>query len=90
VLEALETSLTAATQIIFCVSTLGAEKVWTIDSQDASTIPADPFVVDQTTLKRLSYAVDSTWVSYTFAVTFLALCYAKGVVDGKSDPGILL
>lgn len=82
VLEALETSLTAAMQIIFCVSTLGHDYVWKVDSQDASTVPSEPFTVDQTTFERLSYAVDSTWVSYTFAVTFLAFCYVKSVVDG--------
>ncbi|OQV09778.1 Fungal Zn2-Cys6 binuclear cluster domain-containing protein [Cladophialophora immunda] len=83
VLEALETSLTAAMQIIFCVSTLGHDYVWRISSQDASTVPAERFVVDQTTLERLSYAVDSMWVSYTFAVTFLAFCYVKGLVDDE-------
>ncbi|OAL28712.1 hypothetical protein AYO22_02577 [Fonsecaea multimorphosa] len=83
ILEALETSLTAAMQIIFCVSTLGHDHVWGIDSQDACTVPTDRFAVDQTTLERLCYAVDSTWVSYTFAVTFLAFCYVKGLVDDE-------
>ncbi|KIW16284.1 hypothetical protein PV08_06335 [Exophiala spinifera] len=83
VLEAVETSISAATQIIFCVSTLGHEHIWSLDAQNASTVPREPFVVDKVTLERLSYAVDSTWVSYTFAVTFLAFCYVKGVVNDE-------
>ncbi|KKY23692.1 putative c6 finger domain [Phaeomoniella chlamydospora] len=80
-LEALETSLTAAAGTIFCVSTSAIDLIWSLDSQNVSTFPDGPFVVDHATLKRLSYTVDSTWVSHTFAVTFLVFCYIKGVID---------
>lgn len=34
-------------------------------------------------VRRLYYAVDPIWISHTFAVIFLVLCYIRGVVDGK-------
>jgi len=56
--------------------------VWNIDSQISETFPEGPFDVDEDALKRLYYAVDSTWITHTFAVVFLVLCFIRGVIDG--------
>jgi len=42
------------------------------------------FYADASAIKRLYYAVDSTWISQTFAVTFLVLCYVRGTIDGNT------
>lgn len=57
--------------------------VWNLESQNTTSFPEGPFSVDVAALNRLSYAVDSTWISHTFAVTFLVLCYIRGTVDGQ-------
>lgn len=61
----------------------GEKYVWGLESQNAPSFPNRPFRVDIAAVRRLYYAVDPTWISYTFAVTFLALCYIRGVIDGK-------
>lgn len=63
----------------------GETYVWGIESQNLPSFPNRPFHVDTAAVRRLYYAVDPTWISYTFAVTFLALCYIRGVIDGKSE-----
>lgn len=60
----------------------GETYVWSLESQNLSSFPNRPFHVDIAAVRRLYYAVDPTWISYTFAVTFLALCYIRGVIDG--------
>ncbi|KAL1901811.1 hypothetical protein Sste5346_001514 [Sporothrix stenoceras] len=81
VLGALETSLTAAAQILFSLSTGAAESVWSLSSQDPSTFPLGVFVVDPLARRSLDHAVDSIWVSHAFALIFLVLCYVRGQVD---------
>jgi hypothetical protein len=81
-LQALEISLTAASQMLLSLSSYGHDYVWGVESQSISTFPDGPFYVDAAALKRLYYAVDSTWISHTFAVTFLILCYVRGTIDG--------
>ncbi|RDW62413.1 hypothetical protein BP6252_11846 [Coleophoma cylindrospora] len=80
-LQSLETSLTAASQMLLSLSSHGAKYVWQLESQDTSSFPEGRFSVDAAALKRLKYAVDSTWISHTFAVTFLVLCYVRGTID---------
>ncbi|KAF4633767.1 hypothetical protein G7Y89_g4355 [Cudoniella acicularis] len=80
-LQALETCLTAASQMLFSLSNYGAEHVWRLESQNTSTFPSGPFPADPDALRRLYYAVDSTWISHTFAVAFLVLCYVRGMID---------
>jgi hypothetical protein len=70
--------------MLFSLSTYAYDYVWNIDSQAVSTFPEGPFFVDSAAVKRLYFAVDSTWISQTFAVTFLVLCYVRGTIDGKS------
>ena len=82
-LQSLETSLTAASQMLIALSTSAAEKVWDLDSQNTASFPSGAFTADLAACKRLSYAVDSTWISHTFASAFLVLCYVRKVVDGK-------
>ena len=61
----------------------GETYVWGLESQNIQSFPHRPFQVDIAAVRRLYYAVDPTWISYTFAVTFLALCYIRGVIDGE-------
>ncbi|PWY84780.1 hypothetical protein BO70DRAFT_312962, partial [Aspergillus heteromorphus CBS 117.55] len=76
-LPSLEISLTAAAQMLLSLSDSGAHSVWRLDSQDRLSFPEDAFHVDAEAVQRLQYAVDSTWISHTFAVTFLVLCYTR-------------
>lgn len=81
-LSALETSLTAASQILFSQSRTAASDVWSITSQDPTSFPDGLFDVDPASLISLHHAVDSTWISHAFALTFIVLCYIRGTVDG--------
>jgi hypothetical protein len=83
-LQSLETSLTAASQMLIALSTSTPETVSNFDSQDSDSFPSGPFSVDLEACRRLSHAVDSTWISHTFAAAFLVLCYVRKVVDGKT------
>ncbi|KAJ5987442.1 hypothetical protein N7451_011807 [Penicillium sp. IBT 35674x] len=80
--QTLNISLTSAAQMILSLSIFGEEFVWGLNSQDRLTFPNDgPYHADPDSIDRLFCAVDSTWISHTFAVTFLALCYIRGIVD---------
>ncbi|CAI7594943.1 unnamed protein product [Penicillium palitans] len=79
--QALSVSLTAAAQIILAQSTLKADIVFTLDSQDLSSLPDESYNVDRSSVSRLYYTVDSTWISHTFAIIFLCLCYIRGIID---------
>lgn len=54
-----------------------------IDLQDPATVPEGGFQMDWIARESLHHAVDSTWISHTFAVTFLVLCYVRNIVDGE-------
>lgn len=82
-LQFLETSLTAACQIIFSHASNAEEYVWNMESQQSSSFPDGSFHVDPEALERMQYAVDSAWISYTFAVTFLVLCFVRRTIDGR-------
>jgi len=69
--------------MILSLSIFGDEYVWELDSQDQITFPSNgPYHADPDSIDRLFFAVDSTWISHTFAVTILALFYLRGLVDG--------
>lgn len=70
--------------MLVSLSSHGPDYVWRLESQDTATFPTGPLTVDIQALSRLYYAVDSTWISHTFAITFLVLCFVRGTVDGKS------
>ncbi|KAI4735798.1 hypothetical protein E4T50_13697 [Aureobasidium sp. EXF-12298] len=80
-LQCLEKSLTAACQIVFSYSLDAGSFVCDIESQLPSSFPEGPFKLDREALHRMQYAVDSSWISYTFAVTFLVLCFVRQIVD---------
>lgn len=82
-MQSLETSLTAATQIIFSHSTAAPDYVWTLDSQQPASFPNGYFSVDKASIERMRFAVDSAWVGHAFAATFLVLCYVKRVISGE-------
>lgn len=72
--------------MILSLSSYGADFVWRLDSQRPSSFPDGAFYADPGSIGRLYYAVDSTWISYTFAVTFLVICYMRGTIDGRKPP----
>ncbi|KEQ99280.1 hypothetical protein AUEXF2481DRAFT_36596 [Aureobasidium subglaciale EXF-2481] len=80
-LQSLEVCLTSASQIIISHSKNAGGWIWSIESQLASSFPEGPFEPDPEALGRLQYAVDSSWISYTFAVTFIVLCFVRGFID---------
>lgn len=82
-LQSLEISLTAAAQTLLSLSSDGEKNVWKLESQNQSSFPTGPYQVDIVAVRRLYYAVDPIWISHTFAVIFLVLCYIRGAVDGK-------
>ena len=53
-----------------------------LDLRDPTTFPEGGFQIGWDARESLHHAVDSTWISHTFAVTFLVLCYARHIVDG--------
>ncbi|KAJ5296224.1 uncharacterized protein N7443_007117 [Penicillium atrosanguineum] len=77
----LKISLTAAAQMILSFSRFGSDFVWELDSQTPLSFPDGPFHVDAGSIGQLYYAVDSTWISHTFAVTFLVICYMRGIIN---------
>ncbi|KAH8895328.1 hypothetical protein GQ53DRAFT_49766 [Thozetella sp. PMI_491] len=80
-LEFLETSLTAASQMLISLS-VGADRVvWGLTARDPSSYPAGPFKVDPAARFSLHHAIDTTWISHTFALTFLVLCYIRNTID---------
>lgn len=85
-LQCLEKSLTAACQIVFSYALDAGTSVWDIESQLPSSFPEGPFKLDREALHRMQYAVDSSWISYTFAITFLVLCFVRQIVDGMLEP----
>lgn len=87
--QALSVSLTAAAQIVLSQSSYKAELVFSLDSQNPSTFPDGAYHADRGSVSRLYYAVDSTWISHTFAITFLSLCYIRGIIDGETFVTIL-
>ncbi|QGA17437.1 hypothetical protein EYB26_005108 [Talaromyces marneffei] len=80
-LQSLDISLSAAAQMLISLCSDGETYVWDLESQNAPSFPSRPFHVDVAAVRRLYYAVDPTWISYAFAVTFLTLCYIRGVID---------
>lgn len=78
-------SLTAASRILLSVSEISFSSVESVDSLDPSTFPDGVFLIEHEARRTLHYAVDSTWISYTFAITFLVLCYLRRIIDGKDD-----
>lgn len=89
-LQCLESSLTAACQIVFSYSSNAGNLVFDIESQLPSSFPVGLFKLDREALHRMQYAVDSSWISFTFAITFLVLCFVRQVVDGMLEPSDLM
>lgn len=81
-LQPLKTSITAAAQMILCHGRNASAFIWGFQSQEPSSFPQGSLQTDPEALKRLLCAVDSIWISYTFAITFLVLCYFKKIIDG--------
>ncbi|KAJ6155520.1 hypothetical protein N7470_006086 [Penicillium chermesinum] len=87
--QPLNVSLSAAAQILISLSTFGSEYVWQVDSEISSTFPAGTLHADPFAIEKLYYGVDSTWISHTFAVTFLVICYIRGIIDDHPPQSLL-
>ncbi|KAL3455150.1 hypothetical protein BJX64DRAFT_298043 [Aspergillus heterothallicus] len=81
--DSMQASLTAAAQILISLSCMGEHYTAQLRSSDRSSFPVGPLQADPEAVGRLRYAVDSTWISHTFAVTYLVFCYTKGAVDAN-------
>lgn len=81
-LEPLDVSLTAAAHIILEITSCGEKYVHQVKSQDPSSLPSGVLCADEDACEHFQFAVDSTWISHTFAVFFLLLCFVRGVIDG--------
>ncbi|KAF2113898.1 hypothetical protein BDV96DRAFT_647399 [Lophiotrema nucula] len=81
ILGFLETSLTAASQILLSLTTHASHFIWDLKSQSYDSYPSGDFAVDPVARKSLHHAVDATWISFTFALTFLVLCYIRARID---------
>lgn len=68
--------------MLLSLSSDGESRVWKLETRNLSSFPDGPFQIDVAAIRRLYYAVDSIWISHTFAVIFLVLCYIRGAVDG--------
>lgn len=77
----LETSTTAASQILLSLATGASRFIWNVDSQNLNTYPSEEFSIDPAARASLHHAVDATWISFTFALTFLVLCYIRRTID---------
>jgi hypothetical protein len=86
ILGFLETSLTAASQILLSVTTQALQIVWDLRSQNLDSYPEGNFAVDSAARKSLHHSVDATWISFTFAMTFLVLTYIRNAIDGEAVP----
>lgn len=79
-IEALDVSLTAACQTILALSEQATWETWGTHSS-ISSIPPGPLVINRAAIERISFSVDSSWVSHSFAAVFLVLCFARGAID---------
>lgn len=67
------------------LSSDSADYVCSLESENPANFPEGSFSAVVPVLKSRYYAVDSTWISHTFAVKFLVLRYVKEIADGKSS-----
>ena len=82
VLQSLEISVEAALNILLSLSEAGAGLLSDEQASQVSCRPSGPLKLDRTAVERLGYAVDSTWISHTFAIAFIVLAYIRGAIDG--------
>ncbi|KAK5697999.1 hypothetical protein LTR97_006959 [Elasticomyces elasticus] len=81
VLQSLEICLSAALHILLSLSEVGTELLQQHAATQTLYQPSGPLKVAITATIRFGYAVDSAWISHTFAIAFLILCYIRGAVD---------
>ena len=85
VLQSLEVCINAALHIL---TSLSEEGSWLLQSQEPQK-PQSHLRMDGDAVQRLAYAVDSTWISHTFAVAFLILCYIRGIINDDLNVCVL-
>ncbi|PQE31226.1 C6 transcription factor protein [Rutstroemia sp. NJR-2017a WRK4] len=78
--HALEISVTAASETIYALSEQSSWSTWPPTSLSSLTRTA--FTISEDVLFRFRFAVDSAWITHSFAAVFLVLCYARKAIDG--------
>jgi hypothetical protein len=83
-------SLTAASQILLSPTMNASDFVWELNSQNTASYPNGDtdFVIDPEARKSLHHAVDATWISFTFALTFTVLAYIRKTIDGEESTSV--
>ncbi|TVY84479.1 hypothetical protein LSUE1_G000773 [Lachnellula suecica] len=82
-LQSLDISLLAAGQTIFALANETSTLTWPAQSQSLPAFPDEIFTIDMAALGRFRFAVDSSWITHSFAAVFLVLCYTRGVIDDE-------
>ncbi|CZR61477.1 uncharacterized protein PAC_11373 [Phialocephala subalpina] len=82
-LQALDNSLTAAAQTIFALAKETNWQLWHSQCQSLTSFPSGPFTIDEEAIGRFRFAVDSAWITHSFAAVFLVLCYTRGAIDDE-------
>lgn len=82
-LQALDISILSASQTICSLSAEATLAGWQKQSQQIATFPSLPFQIAQPALDRFRFAVDSSWITHSFAAVFLVLCYVRGAIDDE-------
>ncbi|KUJ19134.1 uncharacterized protein LY89DRAFT_683068 [Mollisia scopiformis] len=82
-LQALDNSLTAAAQTIFALANETNWQLWPAQCQSLSSFPSRPFTINEAAIGRFRFAVDSAWITHSFAAVFLVLCYTRGAIDDE-------
>jgi hypothetical protein len=80
-LQALDNSLTAAAQTIFALAKETNWQLWPTHCHSLTSLPTGPFTIDEVAIGRFRFAVDSAWITHSFAAVFLVLCYTRGAID---------
>ncbi|PWN18411.1 hypothetical protein BCV69DRAFT_72240 [Microstroma glucosiphilum] len=81
--EPLDQSLTAAARILVAYTVSAEQYLPGLKHHIPTSFPEEEkdWKIDDEAVRKLCFAVDSYWVTMTFAVVFLALCYIRGRID---------
>ncbi|PQE14239.1 C6 finger domain protein [Rutstroemia sp. NJR-2017a BVV2] len=79
--QALEISVAAASETIYAISEQSSWSTWPPTS--ISSLTRTAFTISEDALFRFRFAVDSAWITHSFAAVFLVLCYARKAIDDE-------
>ncbi|KAH8895530.1 hypothetical protein GQ53DRAFT_804356 [Thozetella sp. PMI_491] len=78
--EALDVSISAACCTILALSQQAPGRASPVEFR-ATSIPPGPLTADRAAVESISFSVDSSWVSHSFAAMFLVLCFTRNAID---------